>query len=70
MNDDVDKSKGERRWHLRQGEARKGQPREREDSPEPVQDAQAGLRSEYNQARAWSGVQEPGDRRHGKWAGL
>lgn len=39
-------------------------------SPEPAQDAQAGLRSEYNQARAWSGVQEPGDRRHGKWGGL
>lgn len=39
-------------------------------SPGPVQDAGAGLRSEYNQVRAWSGVQEPGDRRHGKWAGL
>lgn len=70
MNDDVDKSKGEKRWHLRQGEAQKGQLREGGGSPEPVQDAQAGLRSEYNQARAWSGVREPGDRRHGKRAGL
>lgn len=70
MNDDVDKSKGERKWHLRQGEAWKRRQGEGGGSPQLVQDVGAGLRSEYNQVRTWSGVQEPGDRRHGKWAGL
>ena len=65
MNDDVDKSKGERKWHLRQGEAWKRRQGEGGGSPQLVQDVGAGLRSEYNQVRTW-----PGDRRHGKWAGL